>query len=75
MFCVLLWCVQYCMLYLFANELMNNYRNFHLEIAVVRVCVIGVSPYIVIVIVTVDTMLRHILLLLDFVPEYKCGKY
>ena len=38
-------CVQYCMHYLFANELMNNYRNFHLEGAVVCVCVIGVSPY------------------------------
>jgi len=67
--------VQYCMLYLFTNELMNYNRNLHLEEAVVCVCVIGVSPYMSSLSVTVDTMLRHILLLLDFVPEYKFTKY
>jgi len=72
---VMICCVQYCMHYLFANELMNNYRNFHLEGEVVCVCVIGVSPYMSSLSVTVDTMLRHTLFLLDFVPEYKCGKY
>jgi hypothetical protein len=60
--------------YLFANELMNNYRNFHLEGVVVCVCVIGVRPYMSLLSVTVDTMPRHNLLTLDFVPEYKCGK-
>jgi len=63
------------MLYLFANEPMNHYRNGHLEGAVVCVCVTGVSPYMSSLSITVDTMLRHILHLLDFVPEYKSGKY
>jgi hypothetical protein len=58
------------MLYLFAKEPMNNYRNCHLEGAVVCVCVIGVSPYMSSLSVTVDTVLRQFLHLLDFVPEY-----
>jgi len=69
MLCVVLYALLVC------NELMNYYRNLSLEGAVVCVCVIGVSLYMSSLSVTLDAMLRHVLLLLDFVPEYKFGKY
>ena len=57
------------MLYIFANELMNYYRNLYLKGELLCVYVSGVSPYMSSLSVTEDTVLRHILLLPNFVPK------